>query len=876
MRPSHWLYTIPLRLRSLFRRDAVEQDLDSELRDHLEQKAAHYRATGLSAQEARRTALRDLGGFELRKEQCRDTRRTRPLEDLAQDVRYSLRAIRKSPGFAATAILTLALGIGANAAIFSVIDTVLLRSLPYPEPDRLLVFTSNQSLPDVEDIQKQATLFTAIGGITNMPLPFTGHGDPVQMTVGTCNVEFFTALGLQPAIGRLFTPEEDRFGGPALVVLTHGTWTRFFGADPSVLGRSIRLGGNSYTVIGVLRPDFWIPGKQLDAIASLRIVYPLAAKFRGVHFLNTYARLKPGVSIEQTADELKSIDAWLAGHYPENDRDFHRHLKTVREAVVGDVRLELLVLFAAVAVVLLIACVNFASLQLARSAARRREIAIRSALGAPISRLVRQIVTESVLLSLFGAAFGVILAVLGVRLLLLLKPGDLPRIENVAVDSSVLAFTFLLSLITGIFFGLIPAFSSAYSRSIAHLKEDARASSGGASGFRLRRLLVISEIALALVLLITATLMLRSFVLLNRVEPGFRADNLLTLRIDLPESQYRSFEKQRQFHQEFLERLNGSSGVRAAFVSELPMSGDWLTHNTVIDGRPRPLPGSEPEIQTRTVAGDYFRIMGIPLLAGRDFSSQDHTGTQHVAVVNRAFVEQYFPNQSPLGARVDWARSDPPNWMTIIGVVGDVKHFGPADPEQPAIYDLYSQTPNEWKRWMYVVLRSDAPTPALLSLARQQLAAVDDQLPVTHVSTMSEVVAASLDHQRFSLTLLGTFAAVALALAFVGIYGVISYSVTQRTSELGIRVAMGAQRRDILGLILGQGARLALVGAIIGVLGAFVLTRYLAHLLFTISPRDPVTFSLIPVALCAVALFASYIPARRAVHADPIRALRHE
>jgi putative ABC transport system permease protein len=876
MRLAHWLYTIPLRLRSLFRRDAVEHDLDDELRDHLEQKTLLYLASGLSKQEARNAARRDIDGLELRKEQCRDARRTRPLEDLAQDIRYSLRALRKSPGFTATAVLTLALGIGANAAIFSVVNAVLLRPLPYPDANRILTLSNNQSVPDLEDIQKQTRSFSAMGGISKQALDFTSSGEPIQILGGLCNADLFPALGVHPAIGRPFTPEEDRFGGPALVLLSHAFWTNHFAADAAVVGKSIRLSGNSYTVIGVMPRDFWLPGKPVDVLASIRVGNPVAAQFRGVHFLATYFRLKPGTSLEQAAAEMLNVDQWLEAHYPEHDRDFHRSLLPLRDALVGNVRLDLLVLFVAVGIVLLIACVNFASLQLARSATRRREIAIRTALGAPSGRLIRQIVTESVLLSLLGGAGGFLLGALGVRFLMLLKPAGLPRIENTSVDVSVLLFTFALSLFTGVLFGLIPAFSAAFFGTNVHLKEDQRATSGSASGFRLRRLLVVSEIALALILLISATLMLRSFALLHRVDPGFRTADILSMRLELPAARYQEQSRQRQLHQQLLERLNSTPGVQAALISELPMTGDWLDHNFVIDGRPIPLPGAEPEVQTRTIAGDYFRLMSIPLLAGRDFSPQDRTASQHVAVVNRAFVAQYFPSDDPIGARVEWARSDPPDWMTIVGVVGDVKHFGPNLPEQPAVYDLYSQTAQQWKRWMYVVIRSQAPAGAVLAAAKQHLWAIDNQLPVTQVSTMNEVLAASLDHQRFNLTLLGAFAAVALALAIVGIYGVMAYSVTQRTNEIGIRVALGAQHKDVLRLILGQGARLALVGAALGIAASLALTRYLSHLLFGISPRDPQTFFVIPIALCIVALLACYIPARRALRTDPLVALRYE
>ena len=864
-----------IRLRALFRRDAVEGELDDELRFHFDQQVDKLVESGLPLREARRRTRLAFGGQEQVKEECREARGVRLIENLFQDLRYSLRTLRKSPGFAITAVLTLALGIGANAAIFSVVNAVLLRSLPYPDSNQMLTLPHNQSLPDLEDIQKQTRTFSAIGGMTQQALDFTGSGEPVQIIGGLCNAGLFDALRVRPTLGRPFTPQEDVAGGPALVILTHGFWTRQFGADPAVVGKSMRLSGTSYTVIGVMPSDFWLPGRAVDVISSLLVTNPVAAQFRGVHFLTTYFRLRPDASIEQANAEMSNVDQALAVRYPEHDRDVHRRLVPLRDAVTGEVRPELIILFAAVGIVLLIACVNFASLQLARSATRRREIAIRAVLGAPYGRLVRQIVTESIVLSLLGGAAGLALAAVGDRFLMLMKPGNLPRIQDASVNTSVLVFTFVLSLFTGILFGLIPAFSAAFSGTDTHLKEDKRAA-GNTSGFRMRRLLVVSEIALTLVLLISATLMLRSFSLLHRVDPGFRTDNTLTMRLELPESRYRAQDKQRQLHHQLLQRLNAAPGLQAALISELPMSGDSLIHSFVIEGRPVPLPGTEPEVQTRTIAGDYFHLMRIPLLAGREFGPQDRTGSPHVAVVNRAFVAKYFPSQNPVNERVDWARSDPRDWMTIVGVVGDVKHFGPNEPEEPAVYDLYAQTAEPWKRWMYIVIRSDESPGAVLATAKQQLWGIDNQLPLTQVSTLSEVLAASLDHQRFNLTLLGAFATVALALAVVGIYGVMAYAVTERTGEMGIRVALGAQTLDVLRLILGQGIRLALLGIALGVAASLALTRYISHLLFGISPKDPQTFLLIPVVLCAVALLACYIPARRAVRVDPMVALRDE
>ena len=447
MRFERWIYSIPLRLRSLFRRDTVEHELDEELQFHLEQKTQHYVTSGLSVEDARREALRDIDGLELRKEECRDARRVSRLEDLIQDLRFAVRTLRKSPGFTAAAVLTLALGIGANAAIFSVVNTVLFRGLPYPNSEQLFTLPSNQSLPDLEDIQKQTSSFAAIGGINTQALDFTGQGEPVQISGGLCNAELFDALGIHPVLGRAFSPTEDSYGGPALVVLSHGFWTRYFGGDAAIVGKSIRLSGNSYTVIGVLPHEFWLPGRPKDVLVSLRVVNPSAAKERGVHFLHTYFRLKPAVSFAQANAEMGNADQWLALHYPEenNARDFtdiHRRLLSLQESVVGDVRLELLVLFAAVGLVLLIACVNFASLQLARCATRQREIAIRAALGAPSGRLIRQMLTESVFLSLLGGAAGLVLAALGVRLLMTLTPAGLPRIANTSIDTTVLGFTF--------------------------------------------------------------------------------------------------------------------------------------------------------------------------------------------------------------------------------------------------------------------------------------------------------------------------------------------------------------------------------------------------------------------------------------------------
>jgi predicted permease len=876
MRFERWLRTIPLRIHSLFRRQRLESELDQELQFHLERKTEALVASGFAPDEARRTALRGMDGIERSKEECRDARRVRFLEDFAEDIRFSLRMLRKTPAFTATAILTLALGIGANSAIFSVINGVLLRSLPYPDSQQLLTLHSNQSLPDLEDIQLHTHSFDAIGGITVQALDYTSEAEPVQIYAGLCNSDLFSALGVKPALGRTFSAAEDVYGGPGLVVLAHGFWTRHFGADPGVLGKSIELSGNVYTVVGVMPRTFWKPGRAVDALASLRVVNPDAAKFRGVHFLSTYFRLKQGISSAEAAADMETADRWLALHYPEENEGRHSVLLSLQQAVVGNVRSQLLVLFGAVGFVLVIACVNFANLLLARSATRQRELAIRAALGARSGRLIRQMLTESVSLSLLGGATGLLFAWWSLHVLIALKPADVPRLADVSMDASVLVFTFAVSLLTGALFGLFPAFNAAFLAPHAKLKEDARTTSGAASGVRLRGILVVSQIALAFVLLIGAGLMIRSFEQLQQVDPGFHPESLLTMRVELPEARYREPFQQRQFRQQLLDGLNALPGVGAAMISELPMSGEFVTHNFVIDGRPPITPGEEPEAHTRTVAGDYFRIMGIPLLDGRDFGSRDHFGTQHVAIVNRTFVNQYFRGQNPVGTHIDWSRSNPRDWMTIVGVVGDVKHFGPNEPEQPALYDLYSQTSEQWKRWMFLAIRSNFSPETLLDQVKARLRGIDKQIPVTQVFTMNEVVSATLDTQRFNLILLAFFAGLAFVLAVVGIYGVVSYAIAQRTNEIGIRIALGAQPRDILWLVLAQGGRLALAGCAIGVLVALALTRFMTHLLFGVSPRDPQTFVIIVLVLDAVALLACYIPARRATQVDPIIALRYD
>ncbi len=598
------------------------------------------------------------------------------MERLWQDLRYGARMLAKRPAFTAIAIITLALGIGANTAIFSVVNAVLLRPLPYDKPERLVTMQSNQSLPDLEDIKAQSQSFDSLGGAVMQALDYTGEAEPIQTQAALCNADLFKALGARAAIGRTISEEEDRYGGERVVTLSHAFWQRNFGGDQSAIGKAITLSGNSYVIIGVMPADFTMPRENPDLWASVRVANPIAAQFRGVHFLRAYLRLKEGVSIAEAQAEMASIDQWLEQQYPDENKDRRRTLIELRERVVGNTRPALLVLFGAVGLVFLIACANFANLLLARASSRRQEMVIRAALGAGRARLVRQMLTESVLLALLGGIGGLMLAMWGIDLLVALKPANLPRLSAIRIDLWTLGFTFVVSVLTGIIFGLLPAIGASKLNVNEALKENSRSATTGAALFSVRNLLVASEMVFALMLLIAAGLLIKSFSQLWKVNPGFETKNLMTMRVELPEARYREIAKQAQFRSQTLDNLNSQPGVEAALVSELPLSGDELTHNFVIEGRPPLMIGEEPELDTRSVSRDYLRAMKIPLLKGREFAAADKLGAPTVGMVNESFVRQYFPNEEVIGARIRWARQNPPNWMTIIGVVGDVTHLG--------------------------------------------------------------------------------------------------------------------------------------------------------------------------------------------------------
>jgi len=865
------------RLRALLRRDAVESELDDELRFHCERQVAKYVQSGMSDEEARRRVRLEFGGLDQVKQECRDARGISFLETLLQDTTYAIRSLLHSPAFTACAVLTLALGIGANTAIFSVVNSVLLNPLPYPNPPELITARQNDSRPNLIDTQQMTRSFAAGGGVNIEPMDFTGKGEPVQIHAAFVDSGLLQTLGVEPMMGRLITPSEDVKGGPRNVVISYSFWRDFLGGDAYVLGKTIRLGGNPYAVIGVMPATFSLPRERADVLVSLWVAYPEAAPFRGVHFMHTYWRLKPGVTLSQAQAEMARVDQRLAEQYPDTEKERHTILAPLHESLVGNIRPALLVLFAAVGLVLLIACANFAMLLLARAVARQRELMIRASLGASTSRLIRQRLTESTLLALTGGAAGLVLARGGTAFLLALKPAALHQFSSIRMDARVFMFVFAVSLLTGLIFGLLPAWSATRADIADSLRENASTTVAGPSRSLLRSFLITAEFALALVLLAGAGLLVKGFLRLRAVNPGFNAPNVLTLYCALPATRYSEIPQQTNFRCQLLAKLNAMPGVQAAMVSDIPLSGNFVDHHIVIDGRPVPAPGTEPEVQVLSTMGDYFGVMQIPIRAGRDFTPLDREGEPLVAIVNQTFARQLLPGQNPIGVRVDWTRPGQPHqWMTIVGVSADVKYTGLNQPVDPAIYTPFAQNDEPWRRWMTLTVQTREPTAAVVEAVKKQVWSLDSQIPLSDIQTMGDLMALSVAEQRFNMLLLGIFAALALLLAAVGIYGMMAYRVSRRTHEIGVYMALGAQRRDVLELVMKDGAELALLGIAIGLAGALAVTRLMTSLLFEVKSTDPLTFITVAVLLAGVALVACYIPARRALRINPMTALRCE
>jgi putative ABC transport system permease protein len=806
------------------------------------------------------------------------------------DVRYGLRMLSKSPGFTLIAVFALALGIGANSAIFSVVNAMLLRPLPFPEPDRLVVIWEtnpnlsanlrlrNEASPaNLKDWTAQSTSFENIAAFRWDDYNLTGGDLPEQLLGHPVTVNMFDTLKTRPLLGRTFLPDEGNANAGRVVVLSYKLWQRRFGANSGIVNQNISLNGESYTVVGVMPPEFAFPAAASELWVPMRFEGQLFES-RQAHFLYTRARLKPGVTLAQAQAEMDTIAARLRQQYPETNTDRGVRLVSLHEESVHQLKPALLALLGAVGFVLLIACANVANLMLARATARHKEIAIRTALGASRWRVVRQLLTESVLLSLVGGALGILFAMWGVDLLLASVPKEFSLFfygwDKIGLDLRVLSFTVGVSILTGLIFGLAPALQASKFDLNESLKDGGRTSGVAAGGARrgLRGVLVVAEVALALVLLVGAGLMIKSFIRLLDVRPGFDPQNLLTMQLSLPGARYGNDAQVLAFYGQLHERLKSQPGVEGVgFVNYLPMAGSGGTTNFIFEGRPAPPVGQYPEANFRIASTDYFATMKIPLSRGRNFNAQDRADSPRVVVINETLARLYFPNEDPLGKRL--LSPDGTNPSEIIGVVGDVKHFGLEDEAESYLYVPHAQNANGT---LALVLRSHGDPQQMTALVRREVSALDKDQPVVDIKNMEQRLSETMSPRRLTVFLLGIFASVAMILAAVGIYGVIAYSVTQRTHEFGIRMALGAQRGDIIRLVIGQGMWLVLVGLAVGLVGAFAMTRLMESLLFQVKPGDPLTFAVVALLLSAVALLACYIPARRATKVDPMIALRYE
>jgi len=805
---------------------------------------------------------------------------------LFQDIRFAVRLLLKNPAFAAVSIITLALGIGANTAIFSVINAILLRPLPYPHADRLVLLTeSSEQIPDMSismanfnDWRKQTTVFESMMPYQNDDVVLTGRGDPERVHMRRITAGMTQTLEVPLILGRALTPEDDKVGSAPVVLLGEGFWHRRFGSDPNIVGKQLVLDGESFTVIGVLSSRMHESMRQTDIFTSLwRMEDKLGGEAnRGEHpGIYAYARMKPGVTIAQAQQEMKSIAQRLDQLYPATNGKDSVAVKPLLGAVVEDVRPSLIVLMAAVGFVLLIACANIANLQLARATDRYRELAVRMALGASRPRLVRQMLTESLLLSVIGGVLGLFLAVWVTVGLIRIAPADIPRIGEVSVDRLVLLFSVVLSILTGVLFGIFPALQTARTDVHDALKEGGRSGSAGAHRKGLRDALVIAEVAISLILLVGAGLMTKSLWKVLEANSGFRPEHVLTARFTFPESSYADDAKRRLFVDQLVAKVESLPGVEAAGFKN-PLLGGWQSSYSV-EGRPAPPPGQYPTTDMARVSPGAMRAMGIRLIRGRFFDSHDDENSQHVCVIDEAFAAQNFPHEDPLGKRINVEGQPDPgkaiNWITVVGVVGHVKNYGVDQPSRVEFYQPNAQRPAYGGS---LIVRSTSDPASLLPRIRAAVEALDPNIPIFDARPLEAIVAENTSSRRLSVMLIAFFAALALGLAGLGIYGVISYLVTQRRQEIGIRIALGASSHDVLSMVLRQGARLAAFGILVGVAGAVILTRLMSSLLFEVSALDGMSFGLGVVLLAALVLFASWLPARRATRIDPLIALRYE
>jgi predicted permease len=869
---------------NLFHRNRVERELDDEMRAHMAMLVDEKIATGLSPEQARRSAIIEFGGVDQVKEQVRDVRMGARVEQVWLDVRYAARMLRKNPGFTAIVVITLALGIGVNTAIFSLVDGILLRPLPYEQPDRLVRLVQSQRQMGLDAWNLSQASFTAlrdnthsleaVAAYSTSGANLTGDGDPERVSIGTVSADFFNVLGLPPVLGRAFRAGEDTPGNNGVCVISFGFWQRRFAGDPNIIGRSLNLSSTAIEVVGVMPAGFSFPRPEIEIWVPLALNPTRTAPY----FLKGIARLAPGVSPSEAETETTGVLWNYAREHPNAGEnrvplDQGSALKTIvtplKEVMVGATQKPLLILLCAVGLVLLIACANVANLLLARATSRVREIAVRFALGATPSRVARQLLTESLVLAVIGGAGGVMLAWVGVRMLGRMPVDGIPRIEAVTVDGRVLAFTAGLALLTGLLFGLMPALRAYRMGMVAAMHEGGR---GGTSSRRSNSALVAAQFALSFVLLIGAGLLLKSFQRLQSVELGFNPEKLLTMVVSLPPRKYSKPEQSLQFYQSLIDRLRSLPGVRAAgLTTNIPFVGDDNTDNFIVEGH-EPGTGDEGvQGQLLAMTPGNLQAMGIPLLRGRDFLESDKSDSQPVAIVDETLARMYWPDGDALGKRVE--TTGDMQWMTIVGVVGGIKQDGFAEKLQPHIYAPLAQTPTLLAK---LVIRTDASPNPTIAAIRTAVSGLDPDIPVYSIRSMNDVIGRTLNSQRLTNLLLTSFSVLALLLAAVGIYGTMSLYVGSRKNEFGIRLALGAQPGVLLRLVLREGMLLIAAGIAIGVGGALVLTRAIASLLFEVSPTDPVVFTGVPLLLVFVALAACFVPARRASRVDPMVALRCE
>lgn len=875
-------------LRSLFRKKQANQELDEEVNGFLEMAAEENIKRGMDRKGALRAVRLEHGSLDLAKEEVRSAGWESFVETCWQDLRFAVRMLRKSPGFTAIAVLTLALGIGANTAIFSVVNAVLLRPLPYANPGQLVLVPEGKpeagisglgmSYTTFTELRNENRVFTAMAGLDGHALVLTGSGEPAEMSTVVVTPEFFPVLAAEPLLGRVFVSEDGQRGAAPVVVVSENLWRSRLGADPGIIGRSITLDMRPYTVIGVMPASFhtpflnqinqvWIPLAQ-DPLFSVWMTKPPQD-----HWMAVIARVRPGISSDQVQAELDAISARLAKEFPA-EKGWQIRIEPLQQTINGDAKLPLLLLLAAVGLVLLIACANIANLLLSRATSRSKEIAIRIALGAGNRRIARQLLTECAILGLLGGLIGTLVAYWGVATLLPLLPSGLPKFHAIRVDGWVLVFAFVLSLATSLAFGLAPVFSAAGSDPHKELAEGARAGES-AGPRRARALLAVGEIALAMVLLTGAGLLMRSFAQLTSVNPGFEPNHVVKAMVSLPQFQYATPKQWVAFSEELMTRLQAQPGMRdSAIAGPLPIVDCCVNLSFQIVGNAPPQAGTADTANYVPCSPRYFSVMGIPLLRGRLFNESDSPSSSAVALISEALARRYFPNEDPLGRHLTFGL--PVNGVVsreIVGIVGDVHDVSLGKDPGPMLYVPYAQAP------LYggeVVVKSTLSTSAVVGAIRGVTHSIDKNLPVTDIAQLPDVLNESVAQPRFRTLLLGLFGAIALILAAVGIFGVISYSVSRRTHELGIRMALGAQPGSVLSMILRETLALTLIGIAIGVPCAIAAGRLVTHLLFNVAPYDPATLTLVSLLLVAVGALASYIPARRAMKVDPLVALRHE